>query len=155
MAVNPIIPGYHRVNAHLTFKDAAKAMEFYKKAFGAEQRGPVMPGAGGKGVMHAELKIGDTVLLFADDMMNRGTTVEGGGASAFVPHLAVENADAMFKKAVDAGCKPTMPLENQFWGDRYGQVTDPFGLTWAIMQHVEDVSMEEMGKRAAKMFGGG
>jgi PhnB protein len=155
MAVKPIPDGYHRMNIHLSYKDATKAMEFYKKAFGAEQHGPIMPGPGGKGVMHAELRVGDTIFFLADDSMGRGTTVEGGQAKAFVPHLAVENVDAAWKRAVDAGCKVTMPIENMFWGDRYGQVEDPFGLTWALMQHVEDVPMEEMGKRAAKMFGGG
>lgn len=153
MAVKPIQPGYHRVNIHLSFKDAKKAIEFYAKAFGAEQT-MLMPGPGGS-VMHAEIRIGDTTLFLADDMMQRGTTVDAGMSTAFVPHLAVEDADATWKRAIEAGCKETMPLANQIWGDRYGQVVDPFGLTWAILSHVEDVSMEEIGARAAKMFGGG
>jgi PhnB protein len=153
MAVQPIQQGYHRVNIHLTFKETTKAIEFYKKAFGAEQ-GMLMPGPGG-GVMHAEIRIGDTTLFLADDMMGGGHTVESGHGAAFVPHLAVEDADATWKRAIDAGCKEIMPLANQIWGDRYGQVVDPFGLRWAILTHVEDVSVEEIGKRAAKMFGGG
>ena len=153
MAVQPIPQGYHRVNIHLTFKETTKAIEFYKKAFGAEQT-MLMPGSGGA-IMHAEIRIGDTTLFLADDMMNSGKTVEGGQVGAFVPHVVVEDADATWKRAIDAGCKETMPLANQFWGDRYGQLVDPFGLTWAIMTHIEDVSPEEMGKRAAKMFGGG
>jgi uncharacterized glyoxalase superfamily protein PhnB len=154
MAVQPVPQGYHRVNIHLSYKDATKAIDFYKKAFGAEIVGGVMPGAGGKGVMHAELRIGDTLLFLADDMMGSGKTVESGAAAAFVPHLAVPDCDATWKRAIDAGCKEAMPLALQFWGDRYGQVTDPFGLRWAVMTHVEDVSPEEMGKRAAKMFAG-
>ncbi len=153
MAVQAIPQGYHRVNIHLTFKDATKAIEFYKKAFGAEQT-MLMPGAGGS-VMHAEIRIGDTTLFLADDMMNSGKTVEGGQVGAFVPHVAVEDVDATWKLAIDAGCKETMPLADQFWGDRYGQLVDPFGLCWALMTHIEDVSPEEMAKRAAKMFGGG
>jgi PhnB protein len=153
MAVQPIQQGYHAVNVHLSFKDAKKAIEFYSRAFGAEQT-MMMPGPGGS-VMHAEIRIGDTTLFLADDMMGKGQTVDAGLGAAFVPHLAVVDADATWKRAIDAGCKETMPLANQIWGDRYGQVVDPFGLTWAILSHVEDVSMEEIGKRAAKMFGGG
>lgn len=153
MAVQPIQPGYHRVNIHLSFKEATKAIEFYKKAFGAEQT-MLLPGPGGA-VIHAEIRIGDTTLFLADDMMGHGTTVESGKGAAFVPHLAVEDADATWKRAIEAGCKEVMPLANQIWGDRYGQVEDAFGLRWAILTHVEDVSPEEIGKRAAKMFGGG
>ncbi len=154
MAVQPIPQGYHRVNIHLAFADATKAMEFYKKAFGAEQI-MLMTGPGGHGVMHGELRIGDTTVFFSDDMMRTGKTVEAGQAHAFVPHLWVEDADAAWKRAIEAGCTEVMPLADQFWGDRYGQVVDPFGLRWAIATHVEDVSPEEMGKRAAKLFGGG
>ncbi len=152
MAVQPIPKGYHRVNIHLTFKDTKKAIEFYQKAFGAEA-GQVMPGPGGA-VMHAEITMGDTVVFMADDMMGKGSTVEGGNASAFVPHIWVTDCDAAFKRAVDAGCKATMPLADQFWGDRYGQVEDPFGLTWAIATHKEDLTPDEMMKRQAKQFGG-
>ncbi len=154
MAVQAIPEGYHRCNIHLSFKDSQKAIEFYKKAFGAEVKGGIMPGPGGKGVMHAELKIGDTLIFLADDMMNNGETVDAGRASAFVPHLAVADCEATWKMAIDAGCKEAMPLSLQFWGDRYGQVVDPFGLRWAIMTHVEDVPMAEMGARAAKAMGG-
>jgi uncharacterized glyoxalase superfamily protein PhnB len=154
MAVQPIPQGYHNVNIHLAFKDATKAIEFYKKAFGAEQC-MLMVGPGGKGVMHAQIRIGDTTLFLADDMMNSGNTVDSGKGAAVVPHLNVVDADAVWKRAIDAGCKEVMPLTNQFWGDRYGQVADPFGLHWAISTHVEDVSPEELGKRAAKLFGGG
>ncbi len=153
MAVKAIQPGYHRVNIHLSFKDTKKAIELYAKAFGAEPT-MMMPGPGGSG-MHAEIRIGDTTLFLADDMMQSGLTVDGGQGGAFVPHLAVEDADATWKRAIEAGCKEAMALANQIWGDRYGQVVDPFGLRWAILGHVEDVSVEEIGKRAAKMFGGG
>jgi len=153
MAVQPIPQGYHRVNIHLTFKDATKAIAFYAKAFGFEQR-MLKAGMGGQGVMHAEIRLGDTTLFLADDMMQGGKTVEAGSAAAFVPHIWVADPEAVWKRAIDAGCKEVMPLADQFWGDRYGQVVDPFGLTWAIASHVEDVSDEEMAKRAAKLFGG-
>jgi uncharacterized glyoxalase superfamily protein PhnB len=141
------------VNIHLSYADATKAMEFYKKALGAELV-MLMPGPGGAGVMHGELRIGDTTVFFADDMMRSGKTVESGAAAAFVAHIAVPDCDAVWKRAIEAGCKEVMPLTNQFWGDRYGQFVDPFGLRWAVMTHVEDVSPEEMQKRAAKQFGG-
>ena len=153
MAVKPIQPGYHRVNIHLSFKDTKKAIELSARAFGAEHT-MLMPGPGGS-VMHAEIRIGDTTLFLADDMMQRGTTVDAGMGTAFVPHLAVEDADAAWNRAIEAGCEEAMPLANPIRGDRHGQVVDPFGLTWAILTHVEDVSLEEIGKRAAKMFGGG
>ena len=155
MAVQPIPQGYHRVNIHLTFKDATKAIEFYRKAFGFEQA-RLMPGMNGQGVMHAELRLGDTTLFIGDDMMGSGKNVESGHAAAFVPHIwGGPDIDATWKRAIEAGCKEVMPLEKQFWGDRYGQVVDPFGLRWAIATHVEDVSNEEMTKRMAKQFGGG
>ena len=153
MAVQPIQPGYHSVNIHLCFKDTKKAIEFYARAFGAEQT-MMMPGPGGS-VMHAEIRIGDTVLFLADDMMQMNATVDGGQGTAFIPHLAVADAEATWKRAIDAGCKEVMPLADQIWGDRYGQVVDPFGMRWAILTHIEDVSIEEIGKRAARMFGGG
>jgi PhnB protein len=155
MAVQAIPQGYHRVNIHLTFSDAKKAIDFYAKAFGFEQH-MLMPGMDGKGVMHAELRLGDTTLFLADDMMGSGKTVEAGFGAAFVPHIwGGPEIDATWKRAIDAGCKEVMPLALQFWGDRYGQVVDPFGLRWAVATHVEDVSPEEMKKRAAKQFGGG
>jgi PhnB protein len=155
MAVKAIPEGYHRVNIHLTFKDAKKAIDFYQKAFGFEQR-MLMPGMNGQGVMHAEIRVGDTTIFLADDMMGSGKTVESGNGAAFVPHIWVgPEVDQTWKRAIDAGCKEVMPLQNMFWGDRYGQVVDPFGLRWAIATHVEDLTPEEIQKRAAKQFGGG
>ena len=153
MAVQPIPRGYHRVNMHLTFKDARKAMEFYKKAIGAEQ-GTLMTDPTGKAVMHGELRIGDTTIFFADDMQRSGKTVETGSAEGFVPHIWVTDPDSTWRRAMEAGCNQVMPLENQFWGDRYGQVVDPFGLRWAIATHVEDVPPDEIAKRAQKQFSG-
>ena len=154
MGVQPIPQGYHRVNIHITFKDSLKAMEFYEEAFGAE-RGRLLTGPGGKGVMHGEIRIGDTTLFVADDVMGHGTTVDDGKSSAFVPHVFVTDADATWRRAIDAGCREVLPLADQMWGDRYGQLVDPFGLRWAIATHVEDVSVEEIGRRAARMYGGG
>lgn len=157
MSVNPIPPGHHTVNIHLTFRDSSKALAFYKKAFRAEEHAPTMFGPGGQGVMHAELRIGDTVLMFADDAMSQDDTVESGRGAAVVPHFAVADADVWFDRAVAAGCTPTMPMHDAFWGARYGQVKDPFGLTWGFATQKEALTPDEVTKRAIAAFsqGGG
>jgi PhnB protein len=144
--------GAHTITAHIAVNDAVKAIEFYQQAFGAE---PLfvhkMPN--GK-VMHASIKIGNSVLMLADEIPARGfpapTTL--GGTTVFL-NIQVEDVDALWKRAVAAGAKVTFPLANQFWGDRYGQVVDPFGHKWALLSHVEDVAPEEMERRANAIFG--
>jgi PhnB protein len=138
----------------LTFKDATKAIEFYEKAFGAKVES-VFHDPNGKDVMHASLRFGESVLYLADDMGRSGRTVETGHAAASTLTLQVPDADAVFKKALDAGCDVDMPLENQFWGDRYGQLKDPFGLVWAVLAPHEELSREEVNRRAKEKFGGG
>lgn len=148
MAVSPIPPGFHTVTPHLAVRGAAKALEFYKKAFGAETI-MCMPGPDGKSVAHAEMKIGDSIIMIADEWPNMALAApEKFGGTTVSIMLYVKNADATFNQAVAAGAKVTMPLMNMFWGDRYGKVTDPFGHEWAIATHIEDVPPEEMGKRA-------
>jgi len=143
MAVKPVPEGYHTVTPFLTLKDAAGAIEFYKKAFGAQERFR-MPTPDGK-VAHAELQIGDSVVMLSEALQEPVTS-----ASIY---LYVPNADAMFDRAVEAGAQSTMPLADMFWGDRYGRLTDPFGVRWGIATHKEDVPPEEMGRRAAKAMG--
>jgi len=143
MAVKPVPEGYHTVTPFLTLKDAAGAIEFYKKAFGAQER-VRMPTPDGK-VAHAELQIGDSVVMLSEALQEPVTS-----ASIY---LYVPNADATFDRAVKAGAQSTMPLADMFWGDRYGRLTDPFGVRWGIATHKEDVPPEEMGRRAAKAMG--
>jgi PhnB protein len=146
MAVKAIPEGYYSLTPYLVIKGAAKAIEFYKKAFGAEET-VRMPGPDG-GVMHAELKIGNSVLMLADENPERGffsPSTRGGSTSSVM--LYTEDVDATFKQAVAAGAKADMPPADMFWGDRMGNLTDPFGHSWAIATHKEDVSEEEMGRR--------
>jgi PhnB protein len=151
--VKPIQDGHHTIIPHLVVKGAAAAIDFYKKAFGAVEIGRMaMPD--GKTLMHAQLKIGDSHLFLADEMPFPGTckSPQTLGGNSIALHLNVEDADAVFNRAVAAGAQPTMPLADMFWGDRYGQVTDPFGQRWSIATHKEDVAPEEMKKRAEVMF---
>jgi uncharacterized glyoxalase superfamily protein PhnB len=142
----PIPEGYHSVTPHLIVKGAAEALEFYKKAFGAEVRG-VHQGPGNS-IMHAEIKIGNSVLMLNDEFPDFGSLgpKSVGGTSA-VMHVYTEDADALFNRVVEAGAKVIMPIMDMFWGDRYGQVEDPFGHRWSIATHKEDLTEEEMEKR--------
>jgi PhnB protein len=147
--IQPIPTGYHTLTPFMVIKDATAAIEFYEKAFGAEKRG-ILNAPDGK-VMHAEIKIGDSIIMISDEfpeMKTLGPLSRGGVSMSLM--LYVTDADATFDKAVKAGCKVIVPLANQFWGDRYGKVSDPFGHEWSIGTHVEDVPMEEMKPRAEK-----
>jgi PhnB protein len=144
--VKPIPTGYHAVTPYLVLGDAVKAIEFYKKAFGAQELF-ILPLPNGK-IMHAEIQIGDSRVMLADEAPERnvlGPVARGGSTSHLM--LYVENVDAAFEKAVKAGCTVAMPVSNQFWGDRYGQLTDPFGHLWSMATHVEDVPHEKMSER--------
>jgi len=143
MAVKPIPDGYHTLTPYLTVRDAAKAIEFYKHAFGATERG-VMKGPDGK-VMHAELLIGDSIVMLADEMPHFGAlSPESVGGSSSGLHIYVNNVDEAFARAVKAGAQTEMPVADQFWGDRYGKLKDPFGHKWSIATHVKDMSADEM-----------
>ena len=146
--IRAIPDGYHTITPHLVIKGAEKAVEFYQKAFGAELKGGVFKGPDGK-VMHAELRIGDSTLMLADEFPGMGDTLSpqtlGGTTSTL--NIYTDNVDQLFDRAIKAGARVTMPLANQFWGDRYGQVKDPFGHAWALAQHVEDVAPAEMERR--------
>lgn len=143
MPVKPIPEGYHTITPYLTVRNAAKAIEFYKQAFGAQSRG-VMTGPDGK-VMHAELKIGDSVIMLADEFPDFGSlSPESVGASSSGLHIYVINVDKAFERAVKAGAQVEMPVMDTFWGDRYGKLKDPFGHKWSIATHVKDMSADEM-----------
>jgi PhnB protein len=138
--------------AHLIVNDGPKALEFYKKAFGAEIVG-VHKTPDGK-VMHAELSVGGARLMLADEFpgMGCGSAKTLGGSPVVLNLYVQEDVDGLFNQAVGAGGTVVMPLANQFWGDRYGQIKDPFGHLWALGQHVEDVAPEEMERRAREAF---
>ena len=145
MAVNPVPDGYHTVTAYLIVDDGARAIEFYKAAFGAEELYR-LPMAGKVG--HAEIRIGDTNLMLSDewpDMQALGPNKRGGATASFV--IYGPDCDAAYERAVKAGAKADRPPADQFWGDRMGTVVDPFGHKWTVGTHIEDVSPEEMQKR--------
>jgi uncharacterized glyoxalase superfamily protein PhnB len=146
-ANRPGVPaGFSTVTPHLNVRDAAQALEFYKKAFSAVET-VRMPGPGGK-ILHAEIKIGDSHIFLADEMPEWGSKsplMLGGTATAVC--LYVEDADAVFNQAVSAGARVAMPLADQFWGDRYGKLVDPFGHEWAVATHLEDLTPAEIKKR--------
>jgi PhnB protein len=149
--VKAVPEGMHTITPHLVIRDCSKAIEFYKQAFGAEVKG-VHHTPEGK-VMHALLKIGDSNLMMADEFPGFGSKgPQTLGGSPVVLNLYVDGVDRLFNQAVSAGATVTMPLANQFWGDRYGQVVDPFGHHWALAQHIEDVAPEEMERRAKAVF---
>jgi PhnB protein len=152
VAKKPIPEGFHTVTPALVVRDAAKAIEFYKKALGAQEL-VRMPGPDGK-IMHAELKIGDSIIFLSDETPMPGSvkSPQSLGGSTCTLNIYVANVDEQFKQAIAAGGKETMPLADQFWGDRYGTVTDPFGYTWGLATHKEDLSPQEMGKRAQDFF---
>jgi len=142
--VNAVPDGFHTVTPHLTVRDANRAIEFYKKAFGAQVL-HVMPAPGGK-VMHAAFTIGDSILMLNDEFPEHGGSLAPptSGASGVALHIYLENVDAAFERAVSAGASVKMPLMDMFWGDRYGIVMDPFGHKWSLATHIRDVTPEEM-----------
>jgi PhnB protein len=150
----PAVPeGYHSVIPYLIVRDAASAIDFYKTAFGAQELFR-MPMPGGK-IGHAELKMGDAHVMLTDEWPDMGAVAPKPGErpSASVL-LYVDDVDATVDRAVKAGAKIKMPVEDQFYGDRTGQIEDPQGHYWSIATHIEDVSPEELGRRAKEKFGG-
>jgi PhnB protein len=140
--VNFVPAGYRTVTPSLILEDAHRAVEFYKQAFGAEERFR-MPTPDGK-IAHAELQIGDSIVMLSEAMREPVTS-----ASLY---LYVPNVDAVVQRAIAAGAQATMPVADMFWGDRFGSVSDPFGVRWGIATHIEDVAPDELGKRAAQVF---
>jgi PhnB protein len=146
MPTNPP-KGYHSVTPGITVRDAAKAIDFYKEAFGAEELDR-MEGPDGT-IMHAEIRIGDSIIMLGEENPTWGTKSPQtlGGVHGTL-HIYVDDADAAFAKAVAAGCETRFPLEDAFWGDRYGKVADPFGHEWGIATRVKELTPEETRKAA-------
>jgi PhnB protein len=152
MATKAIPEGYHTLSPYLTVDDAARAIDYYVSAFGAKELRR-MEAPGGK-IGHAELEVGDSRIMLSDSFPQASTRPpkELGGTSVSV-FMYVEDVDAVVKQAVDAGATVTMEVADQFWGDRFGAITDPFGHVWSIATHVEDVPPEEMAERAKAAMG--
>ncbi len=146
---------YGSVSPHLIVSPCAEALDFYGRAFGAK-KGLVMAGPGGL-IMHAELKIGDSIVMFSDEMPPMPgqpatrKTPKNAGATTGGLMVYLKDVDAGFKKAVDAGAKGAMPPTDMFWGDRYAQVEDPFGHVWALATHIADVTPKQMAKAMGSM----
>jgi len=146
----PIPQGFHTITPSLTLRNAAEGIEFYKKALGAEER-MRMTGPDG-GISHAELKIGNSIVFINDENPAWGCKSPlslGGSATAF--YIYVEDVDSAFQRAVDAGGKTTMPVTDMFWGDRMGNFSDPYGFSWTLATHTQDMTQEEM-EEGAKAF---
>ena len=154
MAVNPIPEGFNTVTPHIVVKGAGAAMDFYKKAFGAEEimRMPAPDGS----LMHGELKLGNSRIMIAEENPQMGcqSPLTLGGSPVTI-HMYVKDVNAFYNQAVKAGATPIMPVTDMFWGDRYGMVADPYGHKWSVATHVEDVTPEECGRRMEKAFAGG
>jgi PhnB protein len=147
-AVKPIPDGYHSVTPYLSIKGAAKAIEFYKQAFGAREIAR-MPDPNGQ-IAHAEIQIGNSRIMLSDEFPDMGFKSPATlGGSPVMIHIYTEDVDAMVNSAVAAGAKLTRPVADQFYGDRSGGLTDPFGHSWYIATHKEDISEDEMARRAA------
>lgn len=145
MAVKPIPEGHHTLTPHLMLNNCARAIEFYKQAFGAKENYRMaMPD--GK-IIHADLTIGDSHLFLMDEPPGPSST-----PGAVILHMWSAEPEAVFERATKAGAKVTMPLQDMFWGDRYGQLVDPFGHTWSIAKHLEDLTPEQTRERAMKAF---
>lgn len=144
--VKPIPDGYHSVTPTLTIKGASDAIEFYKKAFGAKELYRYL-GPDCKSIMHAEIKIGDSIIMINDENPQMGClspqSVGGAGSGIF---LYVQNADDVWNKAISAGAKPQVPMMDAFWGDRFGSIIDPFGHVWSISTHKKDLTPDELKK---------
>lgn len=149
MAVEPIPSGYHSVTPYIIVDGGAQAIEFYTKAFGAEEMAR-MPGPEGR-IMHAEIKIGDSPVMLADefpDMGAKGPKAFGGSPTSLM--IYVEDVDAVFGRALEAGATEVRAVQDQFYGDSSGTLRDPFGHQWTIATHVEDVSEEDLQRRMAE-----
>ena len=148
----PIPDGFNTLTPHLVVKEASKAIDFYKKAFGAEETRR-MPGPDDEAIMHAELKIGNSRLMLVDEIPEMDAHgPESIGGTPVTIHMYVKDEDSAFNRAVSAGAQVRMPLADMFWGDRYGVLADPFGHSWSIATHKEDLTPEEIRKRMQAGF---
>jgi PhnB protein len=146
--VQAVPAGYHSLTPAITCKDSAKAIDFYKEAFGATEINRML-GPGGR-VMHAELRIGDSVIFVSDEFPGTSAAPKPGEIASHYIFLYTPDVDAVFTRAVSAGAQVSMPVTDMFWGDRYGKLTDPFGHSWGVATHVEDLAPDEMARRSAE-----
>jgi len=148
----PIPEGYHTITPSFTVKDTQKALDFYKKALGAEVL-EVSPSPTGKGIMHATMQIGNSIVMMGDEQQGENCkSAESLGGSPITLYVYVPNVDTVFKQAVDAGGTVQMPLSDMFWGDRAGSFRDPFGYSWMIATHKQDLTPEQIRKGAETFF---
>jgi len=145
--VKPVQEGYHSITPYLVVQDAARALDFYQRVFGAKEIVRMNNPQGRVG--HAEIRIGDSILMLAEETPNSGVrcpqSLNGSTVSIFV---YLEDVDSVFNKALSAGAQEVQRPADMFWGDRYGRLTDPFGHSWSLATHIEDVTPEEIGRRA-------
>lgn len=150
--VKAIPEGIHTITPHIVVREAGRAAEWYKQVLGAEERGRI-PVPGGK-FMQIELWFGDSAVMLADEFPEAGVfSPQAIGGNPVVLHFSTENVEALWKRVVEAGAEVVQPLQEQFWGDRYGQIRDPFGYRWGLAQHVRDVPAEDVARIAATLFG--
>ena len=143
--------GFHTITPHLIVSDAAKAIDFYKKAFSAQETDRFMA-PDGKTVMHAQIKIGDSALMLGSEFPPHCLSPKTRGGTTVSLYIYIENADAAFDRAVKAGCTVKMPMMDQFWGDRIGQVEDPYGHQWSIATHKQDLTKDQIAANAKAFF---
>jgi PhnB protein len=151
--VKAVPEGFHTLTPYLVVRDCAKAIEFYKQAFGATVR-TIHYTPDKKSITHADLQVGDSILMLNDEFPGGAASPlsPAGGSASCTIHIYVEDVDAIWKSAVEAGAKIKMPLADQFWGDRYGQLTDPFGHNWSLAAHIADLSEQELEETAKAFF---
>jgi uncharacterized glyoxalase superfamily protein PhnB len=147
----PIPDGFHTITPSLIVSDGAKAIEFYKKALGAQEMDR-FAGPDGKSVMHAQLKIGNSMVMLGSEHPPQCLSPKARGGTSVSLYLYFDNADAAFDRAVKAGCTVKMPMSDQFWGDRYGQVEDPYGHQWSFATHKQDLTKEQIAANAKAFF---
>jgi uncharacterized glyoxalase superfamily protein PhnB len=152
--VKPVPEGFHTVTPFLSVQGAGVALEFYKSAFGAKEQSRTL-GPDGVSIVHAELQIGDSIVLLCDEAPALGIKSPFTlGGSPVTLHLYVEDVDTLWRQALDAGARVIVPLEDTYWGDRYGKVADPFGYQWSLASRRRDLTPEEIAERAKAAFGG-
>ena len=147
----PIPDHFHTLTPHIIVPDGATALEFYKRTFGATECFRLMT-PDGKTLMHAQMKIGDSILMLGGEFPPDCLSPKNRGGTSVFLHIYTKDADALFDRAVQAGCKIQMPMSDCFWGDRYGQVEDPFGHRWSIATHQHDLTPEQVAAKAKEFF---
>ena len=149
--VKPVPQGYHTVSPYISVRKGAEALDFYKRAFGAQEL-MRMAGPGGQGIAHAEIKIGDSIVMLGDESPHGNPAPASLGGTTVSLFLYVDDVDKWFQRAVEAGGTVATPPADMFWGDRFGKLKDPFGHDWCLATHKEDLTPEEIGKRAEAFF---